>query len=43
MEKYQEKQKNYEHDENILLSRIVPEELQLKKHYQIQKVLSDFR
>ena len=43
MEKYQEKQKNYEHDENILLSRIVPEELQLKKHYQIQKVLSDLR
>lgn len=43
MEKYQEKQKNYEHEENILLSRVVPEELQLKKHYQVQKVLSQFR
>lgn len=43
MEKYQEKQKNYERDENILLSRIVPEELQLKKHYQVQKVLAQFR
>ncbi|XP_028403530.1 tetratricopeptide repeat protein 17-like isoform X2 [Dendronephthya gigantea] len=43
MEKYQEKQRHYEHDENLLLNGVVPEELQLKKHYQIQKVLSQFR
>jgi hypothetical protein len=43
MEKYQEKQKTYEHDENVLLNRVVPEEIQLKRHYQIQKVLAQFR
>lgn len=42
MENYQEKQKKFENDENVMLSRVVPEELQLKKHYIIEKTLAQF-